>query len=499
MKSIDLSDYIQLEGPLFEEVQRSVIFSDSKTFVDAIPKNDPQKILHLYQKLKKDPDFDLNHFISLHFHLPDEVTETDITTEKTMESHIHKLWNYLRREPDKDVSKHSSLIPLPYPYIVPGGRFREMYYWDSYFTAEGLAASGHMNMVENLIMNFCYLINEVGHVPNGNRIYYLSRSQPPFLFMLIKLLERHNGRNAINPYLDSLKNEYAFWMHGTQKLSNSHPVHHRVVYVNEESILNRYWDNRPLPREESWLEDVEIGQNKTHPQQTYWGLRAGAESGWDFSSRWLADYSDLSTIRTTEILPADLNALLFGMEHQLGQWCKDKEATRYKKAADQRKKWYNRYFWDENESYYFDYDWVNNQRTDCHSLVGVYPLFVGMASEKQAAGVASTLKKYFLMDGGLVTSLHETGQQWDYPNGWSPLQWMAVVGLQNYGHNGLAEEIGRRWLKLNRNVFDRTGKMMEKYNVCDLSLEAGGGEYPLQDGFGWTNGIAMGLQKLYEK
>ena len=138
------------------------------------------------------------------------------------------------------------------------------------------------------------------------------------------------------------------------------------------------------------------------------------------------------------------------------------------------------------------------EQTGVWSLAGVYPLFVGMARQEQADSVADVIRNRFLKDGGLVSSLHHTGQQWDYPNGWAPLQWMAVKGLVDYGHNDLAGDIARRWVELNRDVFDRTGKMMEKYNVCDLSLEAGGGEYPLQDGFGWTNGVAVAFIQMFD-
>ncbi|MEJ2196528.1 MAG: trehalase family glycosidase, partial [Ignavibacteriaceae bacterium] len=115
-----------------------------------------------------------------------------------------------------------------------------------------------------------------------------------------------------------------------------------------------------------------------------------------------------------------------------------------------------------------------------------------------ASGVAKNIKKLFLKNGGLISTSNHTGQQWDAPNGWAPLQWMAIIGLRNYGFNDLADDIKSRWLLLNENVFNRTGKMFEKYNVEDISLHAGGGEYDLQDGFGWTNGIASALKQDFD-
>ena len=130
-------------------------------------------------------------------------------------------------------------------------------------------------------------------------------------------------------------------------------------------------------------------------------------------------------------------------------------------------------------------------------LAACFPLFFRIASEEQAQAVASTISNKFLKAGGLVTTLETTGEQWDAPNGWAPLQWMAIVGLENYGHEQLAKEIAHRWMKLNADVFRRTGKLMEKYNVVNTDLDAGGGEYAGQDGFGWTNGVFLALVRKY--
>ena len=497
MKPIHPSNFIQLSGPLFEEVQRAGVFSDSKTFVDCIPKSDPSEIMDRYNREKHQEGFELKAFVESHFRLPKAKTDTEapLTADVSMEHHIDRLWDHLSRSPDEDVSPHSSLIPLPHPYIVPGGRFREIYYWDTYFTSLGLAASGHIETVENLARNFAWLIEQVGHVPNGNRCYYVSRSQPPFLVMLVDLIAQNRGSEAVREYLPALKEEYGFWMDGRDALSKGES-HRRLVNI-EGDLLNRYWDDRPLPREESWREDLEVAEGQSNQQLLYRHLRAGAESGWDFSSRWLRDGSSLETIHTTDILPVDLNALLYLLELKLGQWSSDEESGAYARAAQERKQQFDRYFWNSSEGFYFDYDWKKGEQTDIRTLAATYPLFAGLADSAQAESVAERLESEFLKAGGLLTSLHETGEQWDSPNGWAPLQWIAVVGLQNYGFDELSAEIARRWVDLNRSVFDRTGKMMEKYNVVDLSLEGGGGEYPLQDGFGWTNGVVTAMRKLF--
>lgn len=498
MKSISpdtVDTFIQLSGPLFEDVQQSGIFHDSKTFVDSIPKSDPREILEKYEARKSAPHFNLKAFVYEHFRIPGDKEESLFKAGDTMDKHIEQLWDFLSREPDEQVSDFSTLIPLPYPYIVPGGRFREIYYWDTYFTAEGLAAAGRMETVENLVRNFAWLVEKIDHVPNGNRYYYVSRSQPPFLIMLSDLIARMESDEAVEEFLPAMEKEYQFWMDGKDTIEAD--VSHRRVVNADGVIMNRYWDDRPKPREESWREDFEIAA-ELNPEKTalkYLHLRAGAESGWDFSSRWFRDGESLATIRTTEILPVDLNSLLWFMEHRLGSWTGNEH---YVEAALRRKTEFDRLFWNEKEGFYFDYDWRSQEQTEIWSMAGAYPLFTGIASEEQADMVASVLESKFLKEGGLVSTLHSTGQQWDYPNGWAPLQWVAVQGLMNYGHNPLAQTIAERWLKLNESVFNRTGKMMEKYNVCDLSLEAGGGEYPLQDGFGWTNGVAVALRSLFD-
>jgi alpha,alpha-trehalase len=263
-------------------------------------------------------------------------------------------------------------------------------------------------------------------------------------------------------------------------------------------LLNRYWDDRPLPREESWKEDIELVANLdfTQSREHYRDIRAAAESGWDFSSRWFRDDKRMSTIHTTDILPIDLNALLYYLELKLGKWTKGTTGQQYARAAEQRKTIFDRFFWNDTEGFYFDYDWRQREQTKTWSLAAAFPLFLGLASDQQAQSVADNLERKFLRDGGLVTTLNETGQQWDSPNGWAPLQWVAVRGLHSYGYDGLARNIILRWVDLNKSVYHRTGKMMEKYNVCDLSLKAGGGEYPLQDGFGWTNGVAVAFRDI---
>jgi len=491
-------DLIQTSGELFEAVQRSPVFPDSKQFVDMVPTEDPEIILSRWREQKGSPDFDLERFIADHFELPVVPGETiEIEQKDHCRDHIRDLWPMLFRSADSDNNPQSSLIPLPHPYVVPGGRFREIYYWDSYFTARGLIADGHSNMAMNMAKNFQYMIQTCGHIPNGNRVYYLSRSQPPFFIPMISMLEEEFGSTIISDFYEEAVREHMFW---TERSGNTG---RRAVtftdHAGNHHSLNRYWDDKPSPREESWIEDLsEYQKSGSDDEETFYRhIRAACESGWDFSSRWLADQSNLATIETTSILPVDLNTLLWYAETKLAEWSNSSDnssrAGKFRDMAHRRKESINQLMWDAENGFYFDYHIHHKQSTGCYSLAAVYPLYFKLADQEQAEAVADYLEQKFLKDGGLLTTTVHTGQQWDAPNGWAPLQWMAVKGLENYGLSTLADDIRTRWLKLNEHVYAETGKMVEKYNVSDILKKGGGGEYPLQDGFGWTNGVFSAL------
>lgn len=202
---------------LFTNVQKSRIFADSKTFPDCAPKHDPLDILRNYRKVKRQPDFDLRQFVEDNFWLPESQSDIYISDPSlTLKEHIDKLWPVLTREP-QDHIPWSSLLALPQAYIVPGGRFSETYYWDSYFTMLGLAESGREDLLKCMADNFAWLIETYGHIPNGNRTYYLSRSQPPVFALMVELFEEDGVRGA-KRYLDHLKMEHAFWMDGAESL-----------------------------------------------------------------------------------------------------------------------------------------------------------------------------------------------------------------------------------------------------------------------------------------
>jgi alpha,alpha-trehalase len=230
-------------------------------------------------------------------------------------------------------------------------------------------------------------------------------------------------------------------------------------------------------------------------------IRAAAESGWDFSSRWFADGHTRTTIDTTEILPIDLNSLLFGLENAISSGCQRRAdhacADEFAHRAATRRMAIDHYLWDASSGAYLDYRWTHHERIRRVSAATLYPLFVALASETQAASVAKVAAQQLLQPGGIVTTPLETGQQWDAPNGWAPLQWIAIAGLRRYNHASLAEAIACRWMINVEELYSQSGKLVEKYDVISTGRSSGGGEYPLQDGFGWTNGVMRKLIALY--
>ncbi|MCL6218303.1 alpha,alpha-trehalase TreA [Zunongwangia pacifica] len=493
----------ELYGDLFYDIQQNEnLFSDSKTFVDAVPEKSLDSIKSEYEKIKDQGDKAILKFIKDNFQVPGEETSQAYKTDSSdIATHIKKLWFVLKRPADDEVS--GTLIPLPNSYIIPGGRFREIYYWDSYFTMLGLQVDGEVETIQNMIDNFSYLINEFGFIPNGNRTYYLSRSQPPFYALMLDILAEEKGDTIYTKYLPELEKEYQFWMEGQQNLSEADSVLNRVVRMPDGSILNRYYDNKITPRPESYREDVKTAQeavkeNKERTEdEVYQDLRAAAESGWDFSSRWIQPDKNgnfnLSAIHTTSILPVDLNSLLYHLEKTIAKAYLISEnpdkAKAYKELAESRAAAIEKYFWDADTGFYMDYDFKAGEHTPVISVAGVYPLFFEIATKEQAKKEAKVIQSQLLKDGGVVSTPNHSGQQWDAPNGWAPLQWIAYKGLQNYQISDLANTIKKRWTSLNEKVYKNTYKMTEKYNVEDLSKESGGGEYPTQDGFGWSNGV----------
>lgn len=482
-----------LFGTLFEAVQRARLFADSKTFADAVPRRAVRDILADWHT---DPPRDtaaLKVFVAANFELPPERDDLPPGREP-LADHIVGLWSRLT-QPPVAARTGGSALAVDHRHVVPGGRFRELYYWDSYFTMLGLARSGRQDLVEDMIAAFGDLLDRFGHIPNGTRSYYLSRSHPP-VFYLMAGLSQDRSSAARRRRLEWMRVEHRFWMTGEQGLAPG-GTHRRVVRLADGSLLNRYWDDRAAPRDESWREDVALADASParDPGQLWRDLRAGAESGWDFSSRWLDDPADLGSIRTTRLLPIDLNSLLHGLESAIAEAAaalgETALAGEFTARAVARADAIDRYLWNDAHGFYAEHDLATGEATDRLTAAAAFALFCGIASPRHAERTAAALAR-LVRPGGLLTTAVHSDQQWDAPNGWAPLQWIAIEGLRCHGFDQGAAEIAERWIAMVEATYRETGMLFEKYDV-ERCRGGGGGEYPAVTGFGWTNGVTLAL------
>ena len=483
----------QLFGPLFAAVQETGLFPDSKTFADARPLRAPAAILADWQRQRPGTSEGLRHFVFANFDIPQDLP-TPSPDGLELAAHISALWPLLTRE-SANPAPGSSELWLPHSYVVPGGRFRELYYWDSYFTMLGLARSGRYDLIENMIGDFGSLLDRIGHIPNGTRSYYTTRSHPPF-FHLMAALSRDDSVEGRRRRLDWMRKEHRFWMAGAEDLAPGGEGR-RVVRLDDGALLNRYWDDSDRPRDESWREDVALADEAParNRGELWRDIRAAAESGWDFSSRWFADPHALTSIRTTRLVPVDLNALLFGLEQAISKAAsglgENSLSYDFAARAERRGRAVAAHLWNPLGGHYADFDLDSGRVSDRLTAAAAFPLFAGIASAAQGRSTAVALER-LLRPGGLMTTLSENGQQWDAPNGWAPLQWIAIIGLRRYDEMTLADEIAERWLAMVRAHYEASGQLLEKYDVVACAAGSGG-EYATETGFGWTNGVTIEL------
>lgn len=460
----------------------------AKDWADAIPKAPPAEILQAFRNQRSPTVPAMLAFVQTWFELP-----TDVVTSfagASLESYIEATWPALVRTSSAR-RPADSLLPLPHLSLAPGGRFRESYYWDTYFSLIGLRH--RPDLIRAAVENCRWQIEQRGFVPNANRTYYLTRSQPPFFFKMIELLGEVEGKQVVAEFLPALIAEHAFWMEGADSLEEG-AAHRRVVKLPGGALLNRFWDDATHPRDEAYFWDVRTAQSATGrvSEDVYRDIRAACESGWDFSSRWLGAPGELGSIMTTSILPSDLNSILFGMERflsdTLGSQGDTAGARRYAALAANRRDAMCRHLWNADLGAFDDFDWKASRLRGVASAAATAPLFFGLADAQQARATAVLIQSRLLARGGLLTTTQTSDLQWDSPNGWAPLQWIAYAGFSRYGFNALAADIRERWLNTAEQVFRATGRMIEKYDIVHIA-PGGGGEYALQDGFGWTNGV----------
>ena len=407
--------YINEIQSLFDAVQRSEIFEDQKMMTDAVPLFPIAKINEDYEQSKNTEGFNLKDFVMAHFDFLGARVSVHREEQLPIGEHIEKLWDELTRTAYEE---KGTLLKLPKPYIVPGGRFNEFFYWDSYFIMLGLQVSGRVEMMKNIIENCSYLILNVGFVPNASRTHFLSRSQPPYFSLMLDLLfETTNDEGIYTQYHETLEKEYAFWMNGLEWLEKGSSIK-RVVKTTDGDILNRYYDAENAPRPESYLIDIEDHET-TSGDEFYRNIRSACESGWDFSSRWFADGQNIQTIETLNLAQVDLNCLLWHLEMTLAKSSAlqnlSEKNNYFSERAASRRQMINKYFWNGNTSNYKDY---HIKKTQTHRL-NILLLFILYFWELQIRNRRKQLPKSLLRNfstrEGLSRQLKTQGSNGIFP------------------------------------------------------------------------------------
>ncbi|KVH95295.1 Glycoside hydrolase, family 37 [Cynara cardunculus var. scolymus] len=374
---------------------------------------------------------------------------------------VHSLWKTLSRKVSNQVLEHPelhTLLPLKHPVIIPGSRFEEVYYWDSYWVIRGLLASKMYETAKGIVINLIDLVDTYGYVLNGARAYYTNRSQPPLLSsMVIEVYKQTSDTELVKIALPALIKEHNFWNSGIHNVTieDAHGTAHN---------LSRYYAMWNQPRPESCTIDKETADKLStdcEKIQLYRELASTAETGWDFSTRWMKNTSDLTTLSTTTILPVDLNAYILKMELDIAFLAnvigESSHALHFTRASKARKKAMDAVFWNEEKGQWM---FINGM---CWTRIKIYlPL--------------------------------TSSQYGDFPNGWAPVQHMIVEGLVRSGSEeagSLAKDIAIRWIRTNYATYKSSKAMHEKYDVSKCGEFGGGGEYVPQTGFGWSNGVVL--------
>lgn len=400
---------------------------------------------------------------------------------RTME-YIRRSWELTIREPS---GQSPDEVPLPVRFTCPDPAppFRGFYYWDTYYTSVGLWLSSRDDLARDNADNMLYLLDKMGYVPNYSDKSQLNRSEPPHASLQVRgVYERSHDKGWLAGAYPMLEKEYAFW--NSMRLMPC-GLNHYYNHASPDDIY-RFAANvrkRQHPAPENPIERMRYLMN----------IIAEAESGWDYTPRF--DH------RCTDFAPIDLNALLYmherNCEHFARELGRDADAKRWSDRAEKHRQLIREHCWGEREGCYFDYDAPNRRTFPLRTPAAFYALWAGLATEEQAARVVANLPA-MEREFGLTTCApddpagkREGTYQWDDPNGWAPLHYAAIEGLRNYGHHDHAERIARKWVTAVATTFAETGRVWEKYNVYNGTINGVTTTYPLKPMLGWTAGVFL--------
>jgi alpha,alpha-trehalase len=506
--------------------------SDSKSIVDRATKKPADQVLVALENLNEDNLVEIEAFVVAYLYNPGvEIKKANLTDWqeepafleklksdelKSFFKSINKIWLDLYKKFDESMLEEgcvSSHLPMKHSFVVPGGRFIEMYYWDTYWTIEGLLVCGMLTTVRQMIENFIYFIQLFGFIPNGSRVYYLNRSQPPYFSQIVftylehvlnsdslSLRDKQEIKNfVLDEALSAMIKEYEFWM--TERVVKIKSNNNRALK------LNIYKANTTKPRPESYFEDIQtaISLSDELKEKLFQDIASGAESGYDFSSRWFNNSMKLNSIETTDIIPVDLNAILYRAEQIISKlsYMKDDFATwkLFKHRAARRKLAINTILWSEQNKCWLDFNIKKNSpQSDNFYISNFSPLWFGIKppngiDEREIVNLH--LKNAILDYNGVPCSYVYSYEQWDFPNVWAPNQISLVEMLLRFDRQ-LALALAKKFFNSIYSGWKANETFFEKYNALQPGKRGTGGEYEVQSGFGWTNGVALRLLEIFK-
>ncbi|ETW82190.1 glycoside hydrolase family 37 protein [Heterobasidion irregulare TC 32-1] len=559
-------------GALLQTVNIAGLYSDPKTFVDKPTNGSSQAVLSAFSAINStnvtegavlnfvDTNFkgeggELEALTLTNFN-PAPAFLSNVTSPllKAWSQTVHGYWTQLIRGTNQSAlcsegngtTCESSLIPLNHTFVVPGGRFREQYYWDSFWIIEGLLKSELYDIVNATLQNFMDEIETIGFIPNGGRIYYLNRSQPPlFIQMLSNYVAASNDISILERALPLAERELAWWR-------NNRSLNVTSPFTNKTYEMARYAVTNTAPRPESYLTDYNTANdpdttsfNETQRSDLYSELASGAETGWDYTARFLAQplaggsnntNLALRTLNVKNTIPICLNSILYKANLALADLYTSNNssnntvAAQHRRTATSIREGIIDLFWDATKLAFYDFNLTSNRRNSIFTAANFYPLWVGIIPEDilnsssnafgHFASLNMVLNRY---NGTFPTTFLETGLQWDAPNAWPPHQYIALEALRamngtvvNGGNategegwrDVLARELANRYFSsafcswcvystggsipsMLPRLSDQALNMFEKFSYTDIDQAGSGGEYTVQAGFGWTNGVVL--------
>ncbi|CAG5051707.1 unnamed protein product [Parnassius apollo] len=524
---------VYCNSKLLHYVQLARIYPDSKTFVDLQLRNDENTTLKAFDELldqtNQNPTKDqIQAFVDQYFEPGNELEvwkPTDYSDNPTFLAKvrdntlrkfaydINAIWPTLGRKVKSIVFENPekySFIPISNGFIIPGGRFSEIYYWDTYWIIEGLLICGMENTARGMIENLIQLLRKLGHVPNGSRWYYEERSQPPLLSAMMALYVRKTkDLTFLKANIEALEDELEYWLE-TQTVT--------FEKSGKSYTLLRYYAPSEGPRPESYYEDyttAQLFETEERQVEFYNEIKGAAESGWDFSTRWFIgnfgeNTGNLSTIHTKDIVPVDLNAIfanaLQNIAYFHGLLRNIRKGAHWAFLAKQWRNTIEAVLWNECDGIWYDYNLENGKHRKYFYPSNVAPLWLEAVERHVLKKHAPRVVKYLQgsqglnFPGGIPTSLIRSGEQWDFPNAWPPLVSIVVNALRaidSYESQQMAFHVAQTWVRACLKGFTENKQMFEKYDVEQPGKIGGGGEYTVQTGFGWSNGVVLEMIKMY--